>query len=466
MLSGIVMASVGYLRLGSVIKFTPYPVTVGFTVGVAVVIFASQIKDLVGLTLSAQEPGALVPKLAALMQALPTVRVSAAAAGLLTIAIIGLCRRFRPHWPGMLIAVVAVSALGYALGMPLDTIGLRFGGIPQTLPVPSLPAISFDSIAAVVPAALSFALLGSIESLLSATVADSMTGARHRSNTELVAQGLANIGSALFGGFCVTGTIARTAANIRAGARGPVAGMLHALFLFLFMFAAAPLAKFLPLAALAGVLAAVCWSMAERSAFSVLLRSSRGDAAVLLATFLLTIFHDLTAGILGGFGLGTLVFLSRIAKSVEIERAWPGVAEDPPVNDTDAPYNAGLATDPNILVYRISGAFFFGTAASVASMLHELAERRKVFILDFSLVPLLDSTAAATLDGFTRKASRAGALVYVTGVAKQSRRALMTHGVRPPRVRFRLDIASAIAFARKRLGAPPPAQDESNQAAA
>jgi sulfate permease, SulP family len=255
MLSGIVMAGVGYLRLGSIIKFMPYPVTVGFTSGVAVVIFASQIKDLLRLTLSGREPGALVPELAALMQALPTVRMSAVAAGLLTLAIIGLCRRFQPHWPGMLIAVVAVSALGYALGMPLDTIGSRFGGVPQTLPAPSLPAISFDSIAAVVPAALSFALLGSIESHLSATVADSMTGARHRSNAELVAQGLANIGSALFGGFCVTGTIARTAASIRAGARGPVAGMLHALFLLLFMLAAAPVAKFIPLAALAGLLA-------------------------------------------------------------------------------------------------------------------------------------------------------------------------------------------------------------------
>jgi sulfate permease, SulP family len=193
--------------------------------------------------------------------------------------------------------------------------------------------------------------------------------------------------------------------------------------------------------------------MAERRAFSVLLRSSRGDGAVFLTTFLLTVFHDLTAGILGGFGLGTLGFLRRIAQSVEIERAWPGLAEDPPVSERDAPYNAGLATDPNILVYRISGAFFFGTAASVASVLDELAECPKVFILDFSLAPLLDSTAAATLDGFTRKASRAGALIYVTGVTKQSRRALMTHGIRPPRVRFRSDIAAAIAFARKRLGA-------------
>jgi sulfate permease, SulP family len=233
----------------------------------------------------------------------------------------------------------------------------------------------------------------------------------------------------------------------------PVAGMLHALFLFLFMLAAAPLAKFIPLAALAGVLVVVCWSMAKRRAFWVLLRSSRGDAAVLLVTFLVTIIHDLTAGILGGFGLGTLLYLNRISQSVEIEKAWLVLGEDAAESDSTAPYNAGLATDPNILVYRISGAFFFGTAASVASVLDELAERPKAFILDFSQAPLLDSTAAATLDGFTRKIARAGAFVYVTGATKQVRRALMTHGIRPPRIRFRSEIGAAIQFARRRLGA-------------
>jgi sulfate permease, SulP family len=167
----------------------------------------------------------------------------------------------------------------------------------------------------------------------------------------------------------------------------------------------------------------------------------------------LTIFHDLTAGILGGFGLGTLLFLDRISKSVDIEKAWPTLDEDGRENDSTATYNAGLATDPDILVYRISGSFFFGTAASVASVLDELAERPKAFILDFSQVPMLDSTAAATLDGFTRKVARAGALVYVTGTAKQVRRALMTHGIRPPRVRFRSDLAAAIRFARRKMDA-------------
>jgi SulP family sulfate permease len=331
----------------------------------------------------------------------------------------------------------------------VDTIGSLFGGIPQTLPLPSLPPLSLNLILDVLPAALSFALLGSIESLLSATVADSMTGTRHRSNGELVAQGFANIGSALFGGICVTGAIARTATNIRAGAVGPVAGMMHSVFLLLFMLVAAPLAKFIPLASLAGILAVVCWNMAERHAFWVLLRGSRGDAAVLLTTFLLTIFRDLTEGILAGFGIGTLLFLNRISQSVEIQSAWPLPDEDEP-DRTAAFYDARLASNPNILVYRISGAFFFGTAASVGAALDEIAERPKAFIIDFSQVPLLDSTAA-TLDGFTRKAVRKGALVYVTGATKSVRRTLMTHCVRPPRVKFRSDIPAALRFARRKL---------------
>jgi SulP family sulfate permease len=378
--------------------------------------------------------------------------VAAAAISVITIAVIALCRRFQPRWPGMLIAITLAAILGLAFHMPIETIGSRFGGIPQTLPAPSLPHVSFDLIFAVFPAALSFALLGSIESLLSATVADSMTGARHRSNAELVAQGLANIGSALFGGICVTGAIARTATNIRAGARGPVAGMLHSAFLLLFMLIAAPLAKFIPLAALAGVLVVVCWNMVERHAVAELLRSSRGDAAVVLTTFLLTIFRDLSEAILIGFCLGTLLFLNRMAQSVALENVWPPLEEDEPDHGT-AQYNASLATDPNILVYRISGAFFFGTAASVGAALDEIAVRPKAFVIDFSQVPMLDSTAAATLDGFISKAVRRGVLVFVTGATKPVRRALMTHGVRPPRVTFRSDIAAAVKFARRRLEA-------------
>ena len=355
------------------------------------------------------------------------------------------------------------------LGLPVETIGTRFGGIPSSLPAPHLPAISAERLAELLPTALSFALLGGIESLLSAVVADSMSGRRHRSNCELVAQGAANIGSALFGGFCVTGTIARTATNVRSGARGPVAGMLHAVFLLLFMLVAAPLAAFVPLAALAAVLAVVAWNMAEKGAFATLLRASRGDAVVLLSTFGLVVFRDLTEGILVGFGLGALLFLHRMSQAVEVEHARRPVVEADKA-DADGQvdrgaYDPAVATDREVVVYRISGAFFFGTAAAVSAVLDRLAVHPRAYVIDVSAVPVLDSTAAMTIEGFVRKAHRAGAVVYIAGASPPIRRALLFHGVRPPRVRFRTGLAEAVAAARARAGGNGPGDAPSEVAA-
>ncbi|TAJ25222.1 MAG: sodium-independent anion transporter, partial [Reyranella sp.] len=280
LMAGLFLMAAGALKLGTFIKFIPYPVTVGFTAGIAVIILASQLKDLFGLTLAGHEPGEFVAKIEVLADAWGTVNAAAVALALLTIGGIAGLKRVAPHWPGMLLVVVAASLVTFALGLPVETIGSRFGGIPSMLPMPSLPEISLAKIEAVLPDAVAFALLGAIESLLSAVVADGMTGRRHRSNAELVAQGVANVGAALFGGICATGTIARTATNVRAGARGPVAGMLHSVFLLAFMLVAAPLAAYIPLAALAGVLAVVAWNMAEKHEFVTLLRSSRGDAVV------------------------------------------------------------------------------------------------------------------------------------------------------------------------------------------
>ena len=460
-LSGLILLGVGVLRLGTFIKYIPYPVTVGFTAGIAVIIFASQLKELLGLTLAGPEPGPLVPKLQAIGAALPTVNASAVIVAAVAIAIIVVVRRLRSHWPGFLIAVAVTAVLAWLLGLPVETIGSRFGGIPHALPVPRLPELSLEKIGEVLPAALSFALLGSIESLLSAVVADSMTGRRHRSNAELVAQGAANVASALFGGFCVTGTIARTATNVRAGARGPVSGMLHALFLLLFMLVAAPLASYIPLAALAGVLAVVAWNMAEKHQFATLVRSSRGDAVVLLATFLLVVFRDLTEGILVGFGLGTLLFMHRMAQAVAVES--PGLVVEEDVSDTvngggRMPYDASLATDPDVVVYRISGAFFFGAAASVAAALDRIGAHPKAYVIDFSAVPVVDSTAAATIEGFVRKARRNRAAVYIAGTQPSVRRVLLMHGVRPPHARFRTKLADAVAAARLAAQGRPEAE--------
>src|SRR5918994_1345676 len=270
-IAGVALLLLGFLRLGTYIKYIPHPVIVGFTAGIAAIILASQLRELFGLTLAGKEPGAFVPKLEALWAAAGSWNRAAVAIAAGSIAIILVLRRYRPTWPGFLIAIVLAALAGWAFGLPVETIGTRFGGGPSAPPPPALPPMSIEKVVEVLPAGLAIALLGGIESLLSAVVADAMTGRRHRSNCELVAQGAANIGAALFGGLCATGTIARTATNVRAGAVGPVAGILHSLFLLLFMLFAAPLASYIPLAALAGILAVVAWNMAERHEFLAIL---------------------------------------------------------------------------------------------------------------------------------------------------------------------------------------------------
>jgi sulfate permease, SulP family len=462
MMAGVILIAAGFLRIGTYIKFIPYPVTVGFTAGIAVIIFASQLKDLLGITLKAKEPGELIPKLVALAGGLPTANLSAIAIAAISIAIIIGLRKFRPTWPGLLIAVVVAALATWALSLPVETIGSRFGGIPRELPSPALPAFSIEKARALFPDAIAFALLAAIESLLSAVVADGMTGRRHRSNCELVAQGVANIGSALFGGICVTGLIARTATNIRAGARGPVSGMLHAVFVLLFMLIAAPLASYIPLSALAAVLVVVAWTMADRQDFVTLIRSSRGDAVVLLATFGLTIFRDLTEGILVGFALGAVLFINRMAEMTGIEDgntlAVTDRADDG--NGERVPYDPGLAVDRDVLVYRITGAFFFGAASAIGGVLDAIADKRRAFVVDFAAVPFLDSTAANAIARVAAKAGRQGIKLFITGASPAVRRALLTHGVSPPRARYRETIARAVADIKGSAAGPAAASDD------
>ena len=445
-LSGLMLAAIGWLRLGTFIKFIPFPVTVGFTAGIAVIIFASQLKELLGLTLPAPEPGPLLDKLPVLWAALPSVSAAAAALSVGTVLIIQGLKHVRPHWPGMLIAVAAMTLLAALAGLPVATVGSRFGGIPSTLPWPALPDFGWAKVIAVLPAALSFTLLGAIESLLSAVVADGMTGRRHRSNAELVAQGVANIGSALFGGFCVTGTIARTATNVRAGAFGPVAGMLHAVFLLVFMLVAAPLAAFIPLAALAGVLAVVSWNMIEKPAIATLVRSGWGDAAVLGATFFLTIFRDLSEAIIVGFALGSVLFIHRMSRAVAVETAVPFVSED--VADDGRSYDEARAADPGIVIYRITGAFFFGAAASIGSVLDRISDTHRALVVDFSAVPFLDSTGANVIEGLARNARKRGVRLYLSGTSPDIRRALEAHGIHAPEVTLAASVDAALRVER------------------
>ena len=345
-------------------------------------------------------------------------------------------KRLRPGWPSLLIAVTLASVAVAVLALPVETVGSRFGDLPRTPPVPVLPALDLASVTAALPWAISFTLLGAIESLLSAVVADGMSGTQHRSNAELMAQGAANLGSAVFGGFCVTGTIARTATNVRAGARGPVAGMLHALFLLAFMLVAAPLAAFIPLAALAGVLAVVAWNMAEKEEFWALLKSSRGDAMVLLATFLLVVFRDLTEGIVVGFALGGLVFIRRMSEAARAVPAEP------------AAFDPETGQNPDVVTYRLSGAFFFGAAATVGSVLDRIAARPRAFVVDLSEVPFLDSTGARSLGLLGQKMARRGGQLFLAGANPEVRAMLAAQHVGEPSVRFHADLAAAQAAAR------------------
>lgn len=449
LMAGLMMIAAGFLRLGTYIKYIPLPVTVGFTAGIAVIIFASQLRELLGLHM-ASEPAALAPKLTAIWSALGSINPAAIAISALSVATIVGLRRWRPKWPGMLIAVGLGAVLTPILGLEITTIGSRFGDIPRMLPAPHIPAFDLAKLRAVFPDAIAIALLGSIESLLSAVVADGMSGRRHRSNCELVAQGVANIASVTFGGMCATGTIARTATNVRAGARTPVSGMLHAAYLLLFLLIAAPLAAYIPLAALGGVLAVVAWNMAEKQEFASLLRSSWGDATVLVATFLLTIFEDLTVAIAVGVTLGAFLFMHRMAEDVEVATGSPLVAEDA-ADETGA---SRASYDPaeygsDVLVYRISGAFFFAATSSVRAVLDRIGEHPKTFVLDFDDVPLVDSTAAKSLEGFVHTLSRAGTRVYFTSARPAVRRTLLRAGLRTPLVAYAPTIADAVESARK-----------------
>jgi len=307
-LSGVLLTVLGFLRVGALIRHMPHAVIVGFTCGIAVTILASQLKDFAGLRLAEPEPGPFLPKMLALSEAIGTAAPAAVGLSVASAALIFILRRWAPKWPGMLMAVVLMTVVAVLLHLPVETVGMRFGELPQMLPAPRMPAFDAGLLLELLPTVMSFTLLGGIESLLSAKVADGMSGRKHRSNMELVAQGIANIGSALFGGISVTGTIARTATNIRAGAHSPVSGILHAAFLLIFLVAAAPLAAFVPLPVLAGLLVVVCWNMAEGREFARLLRYRR-EAAVLLATFIATLAVDLAVGITVGCAIAAIMAL-------------------------------------------------------------------------------------------------------------------------------------------------------------
>ena len=453
LLAGLMLIAAGLMRLGTLMKYMPQPVITGFTAGIAVTIFTSQVKDALGLDIPGQLPGEFVAKWELYLAHMDTLHWASLGLTLGCLAIIIGLKRWRPGWPVLLIAVVAgtLTALALPAAQEVATIGSQFGDIPATLPTFAFPDIPFERTAELLPPALTIAFLAGVESLLSAVVADGMTGGRHRSNCELVAQGIANSASALFGGLPATGAIARTATNIRAGARSPVAGMLHALALLAFMLLLAPLMRYVPLAALAAVLLVVAWNMSEVERFRHLMHAPAGDRVVLLATFALTVAFDLTVAIQVGVVLAAFLFMHRMSEVVAVESDTGLLDEE--VDDFSraprAPDQRELLPE-GVAAFRVSGPLFFAVANRLDTVLDQFPRAPRVFILRLRQVPLVDASGATALEAFLDRCARQGTRVVFSGTPEQPRSVLEAMGLdrHPAFAGFAPGFDAALALAR------------------
>ena len=414
-MAGIILIFLGIARVGSFIKFIPYPVTTGFTAGIGVVIFSSQIKDFLGLTYKETSPE-FIDKWISIFSNLSTINISSAAIGIGTVIIILIIRKMSTNIPSHVVAIVISTAVCFFLGLNAETIGDRFGTINAVFPSFTVPEVTIDKIRALFPAAITIALLAGIESLLSAVVADGMTGSHHKSNTELVGQGVANILSGFFGCIPATGAIARTATNVRAGGVTPLSGMIHAVFLCLFILFFSFLIEIIPMAALAGVLLVVSVDMMGIKNMANLLSSPKSDVVVLLTTFILTIVIDLTAAVQVGVVLAALLFMKRMSDVTSMGKinfdASEKTAQD--IADPDATSNKDIPE--GVEVYEINGPFFFGVADMLINTLEHIGKTPKVFILRMRNVPAIDATGEHALENFYNTCKKAGTQLVLSGV--------------------------------------------------
>lgn len=426
MMAGLILIVAGYSGLGSLVRFIPQPVVTGFTAGIAVIIASSQVKDFLGLSMKVV-PADFFPKWQAYFSALGSTQGVTFAIGAGSLALILAMRKWAPRWPGFLIAVVVAAALVALMHLPVDTIGSRFPDLPRGLAAPALPEISLAKLQSVMSPAFTIAFLAGIEALLSAVVADGMIGSRHRSNQELVGQGVANLASALFGGLPATGAIARTATNIKAGAITPVAGMMHALFLLLFVLLASDLMAYVPLAALAAILFLVAWGMSEHHRFIRLLRMPNGDRMLLLLTFALTVLVDLTVAIGVGVTLASLVFMMRMSATVEIVSDRQAGSDEESENGEDIRQRDGLPD--GVEIFRIDGPIFFGVANELLDTLGRMGPAPKAVILRMRRVPMLDASGVTTIEEIVRQAASSGTAIILSGLQDQPRSMLARVGL-------------------------------------
>ncbi len=385
-MAGVMMLGFGLLRLGSVIRFVPYPLTVGFTSGIAILIFTTQIRDFFGFD-TGSLPADFVGKIVGIGKAVGTVNWQALVVGGISLLLTLFWGRLKTRVPGSLIALLTSVIIVHGLGLNVETIGSRFGEIPSKLPMASFPTINLDMLIKYLAPAFTIAMLGSIESLLSAVVADGMIGGRHRSNTELIAQGLANIASGLFGGIPATGAIARTATNVKNGGRTPIAGIVHAVTLLLIMLFLGKWAKLIPLSCLAGILMVVAYNMSEYSSFRAILKGSRYDILVLLSTFFLTVLVDLTVAIQIGMVLAAFLFMKRMS---DVGEAKPLTSY--PEDEMDDAAMVSLKLPETVKVFEISGPLFFGVANRFNDVLNNIHDHSSVIVIRMRNVPMIDAT--------------------------------------------------------------------------
>jgi len=423
LIAAILLLIAALCRLGTWIKYIPYPLTIGFTSGIAVIIFSSQMRDLFGLN-TGTLPADFIEKWSVYFSAFPSLDLTTTLLGLGTLVFILIIRKVAPVIPWGISAIILATLITTFFHLPVETIQSRFGELPRTLPTPNFSLFSFtwDELHRLIPDAITIALLAGIESLLSALIADGMTGGKHKSNCELMAQGIANLGSIIFGGIPATGAIARTAANVKTGAQTPFSGVIHAITLFLIIFFFAPIVSYIPLAALAAVLVMIAWNMCEASRFIHLFKAPLGDVGVLLTAFLLTVFVDITAAVEVGMIFAALLFMKRMSDHPEaLPLPLKEEEEEMPISKKEIP--------KEIEIYEIEGPFFFGMADTLKDVLSSIEKPPKVFILRLRKVPVIDASGLFALKEFYLKCKRQETTLMLSGVQKGPLKTLRKFGL-------------------------------------
>ena len=418
MMAGVILVIMGITGLGTAVKFIPRPVIIGFTNGIALLIASTQIKDFLGLQIPVA-PSEFVERMALLWAHIDTISVPAVLMASASLAVILLFPRINKHIPGSIVALFLGTACAMAFNLPIETIGSKFGDIPTGLPALEIPSFQQDLIIPLLPSALTVALLAAVESLLSAVVADGMSGDKHNSNVELIAQGVANLATPLVGGIPATGAIARTATSIRSGARTPVAGIIHALTLLLILLVAAPLARYIPLAVLAAVLFVVAYNMGEWKEIRIILRLSRADQAVWITTFSLTVLADLTVAVEVGIVLAALLYIYRVSQTTSVY-----AVTDEYIQNGRAHSLQDRGLPPYVSILRIHGPFLFGATDKLLEKTADLTQFAPIVILNLNDMIAIDATGLHALESLPERLQQAGKTLLVCGLRDQPTRML------------------------------------------